>query len=133
MTPHSCALVVALSWLLSGCWPTEGAARDAFVQQHSCPADRVVAHRRDDVKAYDVIYRDDKPIPPANIAKDPERLALWQKAHDRSGLEANINRGNWVYEVQGCNIHVLSVCHQVQKHIFNTSCHEYPLPSGANK
>jgi len=58
--------LLLVSLLLASCATYEGTARSAFVHDASCPADRVT------------VARAQLPAPPADVAADPARLALWK-------------------------------------------------------
>jgi hypothetical protein len=52
----------------TGCLTDELAARHKFVDDKTCPLDRVTAHVT-------------TPAPPSDVAADPERMRLWTAAH----------------------------------------------------
>jgi hypothetical protein len=73
-----CFLLVGLSLLATaGCTPVlrstgaERQARRQFSEEAFCPEQRVVAERVIPI-----------PAPPPPIANDPERLAMWRRAHE---------------------------------------------------
>lgn len=74
-----------------------------FRQQHSCPADRQqVKYAR--VRLQDII---DPDKPPAEIAADPGRLAVWNQSLDRRiGELIDFT----AVDVTGCGAHILYFC-----------------------
>jgi hypothetical protein len=52
----------------NGCLTNELTARHKFVDDNTCPLDRVTAHVT-------------TPAPPSDVAADPERMRLWTAAH----------------------------------------------------
>jgi hypothetical protein len=89
---------LALLLALAGCAgapgaPSEHTARAQFAQQTYCPEDRVTAH---------AVVSD----PPADIAADPERLALWQDAAEERAKK----QLEWHVRVEGCGERASFVC-----------------------
>jgi hypothetical protein len=79
---------------LAGCSSApERAARAQFARQTYCPESRVEAH---------AVVSD----PPSDIAADPERLALWQKAAE----ERATKQLEWRVSVEGCGERADFVC-----------------------
>lgn len=112
----SAFLVTAVSAsLLLGCQSRVTVARETFSKSKSCPLDRVTARERPDLSAYDVIFGK-RATPPPEVAKDPARLALWQKQQDESRRAWDAAQS--VVEVEGCGERALAMCSSRKR----TSC-----------
>jgi hypothetical protein len=79
--------------LLCACSSLHAAARDAFVHKYSCPEERVTVRKRPDLKHPAA----DAPKPPAEVAKDPERLKLWKADHPSDDAQYKY------FQVSGCD------------------------------
>lgn len=92
-------LVSLLAACTQGCKSNEQAARETFSKDSSCPSERVTAVARPELSAYDLTFG--KSAPPANIASDPARVAMWQADQDktRKGWDDRMR----VVEVGGCD------------------------------
>ena len=97
------ALVVAAASM--GCESLDDEARDDFAAEFSCPMNRVEVRPRPDIDGYTAVHGK-APAPPAEIAKDPGRLAVWQKDLD----ERRSHNYGTVYEVRGCSHGKLYTC-----------------------
>jgi hypothetical protein len=80
-----------------GCDTVELSARHAFATTNSCPLDRVIAAPRAAIL----------PAPPAEIAADPERAALWYRAHQDEVTSAR--DGTW-QTATGCGSTTIYRC-----------------------
>jgi len=100
----SVGLSVAACGGISGDWRYD--ARDAFVEEASCPRNRVagVVRRRDLEKPLPPY-----PTPPADIAADAGRLAVWRK-HVDNERNASLALGQAFYEVTGCGQTMVMAC-----------------------
>ncbi len=114
-----------LAWLFTfaslamlGCTSLEQGAQEEFTTKFSCPKDRVKVVPRSDLKAFDITFGTRAP-PPADVASDPARLAIWQKKQDDT--EASWNAGTPVFEVTGCDKDVIFTCGRAQKHASTSS------------
>ena len=85
------ALAIGVAILTASCKPTTGDARAVFATTHMCPADRVVATKRDDLNAHDVIFGSSSP--PREVATDPARLAMWRQQQAKSQASLNSRHG----------------------------------------
>jgi hypothetical protein len=119
-------LAIVVTIMTASCKPTTGHARAVFATTHTCPANRVVATQRDDLSAHDVLFGSSRP--PREVATDPARLAMWRQQQAKS--QASVNNRYRVFEVLGCNIHVLSACHRMKSSV---SCSERDMPAGGAK
>jgi hypothetical protein len=92
----------------------KSAVRSAFGDSASCPDDRIVVSeipRPAGAKPLPV-----PPPPPSDVAADPERLAVYQKAH---GVDTyRYNKDLPFFEVEGCG----------QRHVYQ--CPLLPNPDG---
>lgn len=88
----------------TGCASLEKGARDYFVRELSCPMDRVTVRARPDLHYGDLLLIPSTSKPSAEIAADPERLALWKENHakDLSERRARASKLYDVFEVTGC-------------------------------
>jgi hypothetical protein len=134
MDRRSFAALVAITLAVGAC--KSGAmdsAKEDFAKKYTCPEDRVEARIREDVTATQVYNR--KPsTPPAEVASDPARLALWRK--QQSDSAARDNDGHHVVEVRGCGHHELDACGYVAHHASTSSpwmCMTYEYPPGVKK
>lgn len=110
-------LVLALAMLL-GCrrQPQPGEeelakAKQEFSDTYTCPVDRLSAVVRADVSPVRLVsLKPDEP--PAEIARDPGRLAQWQEKQ-RERTEGYTS--NTVVEVKGCEHHIYYLCDTVSQ------------------
>jgi hypothetical protein len=98
-------------------------AKDQFVHENTCPADRVEMIGRSDIKGSQLETH--KP-PPKEIADDPGRYALWKKEDDqkRADEDSGGNYGVDVYELRGCGKTALYKCSS------KPSCRDAKFPEG---
>jgi hypothetical protein len=86
--------------LYKSCTALPNGTRDEFSEKFSCPNDAITSKARKDVQASEF----EKPnTPPAEIAADPARLAVWQANQPQP----------WTvefFELTGCGHHVLWGC-----------------------
>jgi hypothetical protein len=112
MTSSTCARrtigCVALLLCIAACKSLEDGAREAFSKDYSCPENRITVRPRADLNAYDVTFGTSTAAPPADVKKDPERLALWQ-AQQREKRAAWNDRIS-VYEARGCGHDAIYTC-----------------------
>jgi hypothetical protein len=98
-------VIVALSiipgvMLYKSCTALRGETREAFSRQYSCPMASITIKDRQDVQAAQF----EKPAsPPADVAGDPARLAVW-KANQPQPWSVEF------FELTGCGRHVLWGC-----------------------
>ncbi len=97
-------VTLAATLMLAGCASLADGARDHFVKALSCPADRVTVKARPDLGYGDLLPAPPAAAPPAEVAADPERLALWkeQQARAKADRRANADARYDVFEVSGC-------------------------------
>jgi len=94
---------------IPACKSLEEGAREAFSREFSCPEGRVVVRPRTDVDAYTATFGAvDSGGPPADVKRDPERYALWQKQQREQHDAWNNDRS--VLEARGCDHEVLYTC-----------------------
>lgn len=84
---------------------------------NSCPVEQVQAKRRSDVKESDFTSW---PAPPADVAGDPARRAVWEKnlQEQKDGLDRQSN----VYEAKGCGKQVFLACKNRKGQAGNVTC-----------
>lgn len=89
--------------LPSGCawFSSKAIAGNEFANAFMCPRDRVVVTARPDIPPHAVMG---SATPPAEIAADPQRLAMWRQQQ----VQKDAGRG--VYDVQGCGHEARYVC-----------------------
>ena len=107
--------IVALPCLLTmtACHGLEDGAKEEFSKQHTCPPPRVQSRERTDVDIYDLEHPGRaSPTPPAEVAADPERLAMWQQARAaKEERDRAIDKSYYhLFEVRGCSHTVLYKC-----------------------
>jgi hypothetical protein len=98
-------VLVALSimpgvMLYKSCTALPNETREAFSEKYSCPIDSITSKDRPDVHATEF---ETPPTPPADVAADPARLAVWQANQPKP----------WpveFFELTGCGHHVLWGC-----------------------
>jgi hypothetical protein len=104
----SCVGLLAGALGLGACTSLEEGARDAFSRDFSCPEGRIDVHARKDLDAYDLTFGGMGSAPPADVKKDPERLALWQRRQREQHDAWNDRIG--VFEARGCGHDALYTC-----------------------
>ncbi len=115
--PWSWRLLSLLSLVaVGGCTSLEKGAQEEFTSSFSCPKERVTVTPRPDLKA--AVFGS-RPAPPADVAADPARLAVWQKKED--DLQSTWNNSTTVFEVAGCDKDVIYKCGQAAKHASTSS------------
>jgi hypothetical protein len=87
----------------------ETIARDHFASDFTCPNERVTVTARKDLAAVDLAVRPE--APPKDIAADPGRLAIWQKA---AAQRAAYYDGKSVIQARGCEHEVFYICGQLR-------------------
>jgi hypothetical protein len=124
---------VAMMLVLAAC--KSGAmdsAKEKFSQKYSCPEDSVEARVREDVTPTQ-LHNKKKDVPPAEVAADPKRLALWQKQQsDREARDDN----DHVVEARGCRHQEIYSCGYASQHANTSSpwlCMQYDYPPGVKK
>jgi len=81
-------------------------AEEMFAQRFSCPDGRVTVKPHPGFNARDILEpgRKDKPTPPADVARDPGRLAVGQaKQNEVEERESSDFASKDVFEVTGCD------------------------------
>jgi hypothetical protein len=102
--PGVTLLVVLAAPASLGCQSLEDGAKDEFVSRFSCPKSGIELRARPEIDAYTLIFGK-RSAPPAEVAQDPARLAIWQKKQDDS--HASWNASETVFELRGCGHEVL--------------------------
>lgn len=108
-----CAILSSIASF--GCKRLSTGAREEFGKTYSCPEDRIVVKARDDLKWATLVYGGQKKEdPPAEVAKDPARLAKWKSDQDEkvSKSHETLNDKVDVFQVTGCDHDVLMGCWQ---------------------
>jgi hypothetical protein len=103
LTRASVALICVLA--IAGCKKLADGAREEFSQQYTCPPERVEVRAREELDIYDVEHRaQSTEQPPAEVAADPGRLAMWRKERtDRVEKERRYQKSyHHLFEVRGC-------------------------------
>ena len=127
--PVLVALFVATASL--GCEALGDCARDDFAAEFSCPMNRVEVRPRSDIDGYTAVHGK-PPAPPAEIAKDPARRAVWQKEQDE---RRSYNYGT-VYEVRGCTHGKLYTCSRstgASRSSTSSLCSGHDYPAGMSR
>lgn len=110
MRPTIPAVVIVAVALLSGCKRKSTAAREHFGKTYACPEDRVTVQPSNEKWGDAVLAKSNEP-PPADVAKDPERLAKWKKDQEADRKES-LDRLNALdtFDVSGCGHKALLAC-----------------------
>jgi hypothetical protein len=126
----SLAALVAFAAASLGCQSLDDGAKDNFSNQFSCPKAGVELRPRPEIDAYELIFG--KPSkPPADVARDPARMAMWQKKQDDS--HATWNATETVFELRGCGHQTLYTCTRAGKsggHSGSVMCSDRDYPPG---
>jgi hypothetical protein len=75
------------------------AAQEEFSKTYSCPKERIAVTERTDLKSYDLEVGE-REAPPAEVARDPGRLAEWNKRQQK--LEEGYKDDHILF-VKGCD------------------------------
>ena len=104
------ALVCAAPWILCALLTKrlDVGAREQFSREQSCPEDRIQVRARPEVKPSDAFFGTDRREPPSEVARDPARLAIWQKGERERAEDWNARFEP--FEVRGCGAQVLYLC-----------------------
>lgn len=106
-TAYARGLVSVAFVVLAGCGKKlEAGAKEVFVKKAVCPPDRVSVTARPDVAPH-TIYAAPVRTPPADIAADPGRLALW-KSQQAGTVDVDAIAKS--YKVTGCGQTTLYAC-----------------------
>lgn len=104
-----CLLLLWVGASALGCKRLATGAAEEFSRQFSCPVSKVDVHARSDLKASEILFGNLPPaVPPADVANDPERLAVWTE-NERKAMKAADSTCE-VFEVKGCNEEALYCC-----------------------
>ncbi len=99
--------VVLVLLAAGGCKGLEAGAKATFSREYTCPEDQVTATERADFDAAAATFGP-IPAPPAEVAGDAARLALWQDG--RAKERGAFNALGVVFEVRGCEHEALYLC-----------------------
>jgi hypothetical protein len=116
--PHWAAVAALLS--LSACQSLGDGAKEQFSKDFSCPTERVLTRDRNDLHPSSFTSPSPMPKPPADVAADPARLAVWQQNHrqDPTAYDSYSD----IEEARGCDRQAFYECHHPQKHANRASC-----------
>jgi hypothetical protein len=120
-------MLLAASTLI-GCKSKESGAREAFSKEFTCPADRVEVRERPDVKM-SMLRETSKP--PADVAADPGRLAMWNAEQEKS--RTNADGLCEMFEARGCNQQTLMCCSRPPKHADRITCIKHAYANGVSR
>jgi len=114
-----------------GCQRLDDGAKDKFVDDFSCPKDRIEIRKRLDVDAYNLIIG--QHAPPADVAADVARLAIWQQREEDS--HSSWNAAETVFELRGCAQQALYTCTRVSSgsHAGAAMCSQYSYPPSVTR
>lgn len=93
------ALAIAIAIASTGCKSKQQLARESFAKDHSCPLAEVLASEHTELSSYDLTFG--KLEPPADIAADPTRVALWREENERK--RKLVDASSTVFLGEGCN------------------------------
>jgi hypothetical protein len=114
-------LVIALA--AAGCSVSLDDVQQEFAQEFTCPKDKIQVRERKELKPS---MLEPKKEPPAEIAADPDRRAMWQTERDE---HLRYLDGGQVFEVRGCGHQTLYSCRKNQNRGFVT-CTGRPYGDG---
>jgi hypothetical protein len=102
-------VVIAAGLLLVACQSLASGAKEQFSKDYSCPLDRIESRDRRDLHPSSFSYPLPMPKPPADVAADPARLALWTKNHTHD--PTLYDGDNDIEEARGCGKQAFYQCH----------------------
>jgi len=105
---------------LAACQSLERGAKEQFSKDVSCPVDLVESRERADLQPSSFETPSTGPQPPAAVAADPARLAVWRQNHPQ--VTTASDGQNDIYEARGCDTQAFYKCHHPSKHVFQASC-----------
>ena len=106
--------ILAAMLVLAGCQTLAAGAKEHFSKDYSCPPDRIEARDRPDLHPSSFRTQPPTPTPPAAVAADPARLAIWEKNH-----RVDITQYDDDYDIEeahGCGHDAFYQCHHGQQH-----------------
>ena len=113
-------VIIVAAWLeLTGCQNVADGAKERFSKDNSCPIDRVESRVREDLKPSS-FYDKTKAAPPADIAADPTRLAMWHEKQDAAATQSD--SFFTIAEARGCGKQALYQCSRSKKHAQIVDC-----------
>ena len=120
-----CHALLGLGFLVIGCRSNETMARESFAHSFTCPEDRITVTPRKDLAAVDLALR--PATPPAEIAADPGRLALWKAEAARGAADYEHDA---VLQARGCGHEVFYLCGDLRVSVGATrsGCMSAPFP-----
>ena len=124
----SLAIVLLATASLIGCKSKETGAREAFSKELTCPEDSVEVRERPDVKL-SMLRGTTKP--PADVAADPGRLAMWNAEQEKS--QKNADGLCEMFEARGCNQQTLMCCSRPAKHADRITCIKHAYANGISR
>jgi hypothetical protein len=125
-------VVMAAMLSLVACQSLADGAKEQFSKDYSCPLERVESRDRRDLQPSSFLTPSPMPKPPADVAADPARLALWQQNHrqDSTGFDSVHD----VEEARGCGKEAFYECYRYQKHATRVGCGSVPqVPAGISR
>jgi hypothetical protein len=102
--------------------------RKEFSKDNTCPVERVEARERSELKPSQLDWN---PAPPAEIAADAGRLAMWKAERDKQN--ANTDGRDRVFEARGCGHQTLYACHRMNTRSGSIMCHARKYPEGVTR
>jgi hypothetical protein len=115
--------------VLAGCFGpvTTDDVKKEFSKDNTCPVERVEARERPELKPSQLEWN---PAPPAEIAADPGRFAMWKAERDKQN--AYTDGRDHVFEARGCGHQTLYACHRTGKR-GSIMCHSRKYPDGVSR
>lgn len=109
-----------------GCSASLDDVKEQFSHEFTCPTERIEARARPELKPSML----ERPAsPPAEIAADPGRRAVWQAERDKHLAYID---GDRVFEARGCGHQTLYTCHRNQNRGW-VSCDARPYGEGITR
>jgi hypothetical protein len=101
------SVAIGIVELVTACTTKERTARERFAKDQGCPIGSVSATEHPELSAYDLTFGDDSK-PPDDIAKEPERVALWKASREERRTRNDTN--TTVFLVAGCQKKIYYGC-----------------------
>lgn len=108
LRPASRIAICSSLLITASCLPVTEGARNEFAKQYTCPPEQVTVKRRADVLPHQLLGASLTPIPPEDVASDPNRLRYWQKGYAEK--LSSLDQSCEVYEVVGCGQKAVMCC-----------------------
>lgn len=108
--------------VVSACQSLADGAEEKFSNEYTCPKGRLEVRARQDLRRSSFEFgASQAATAPAEVAADPERLALWHKQHPAHDATQYDDLDD-IEEVRGCGKQAFFACHRMQQHFDHVTC-----------